>query len=86
MVVFSENWEKKPLLLRRKNSGYAAELFSTEEFNRILKECNLRYDVNLDVTTYQEGVRETHNVEGRAFPSVVWDYYNVSNYRTYVYM
>jgi len=64
--------------LKRHKPNYADGIFSTEDFNRILKDCNIRYDVNLDITTYQNGVRETHNVEGRAFPSVVWDYYNVS--------
>ncbi len=31
---------------------------------------------NLDVTSYENGVRETHNPEGRAYAPVVWDYYN----------
>ena len=81
-MFFSENWEKKPLLIKRQKLSYADGLFSTNDFNQILKEKNIRYDVNLDVTTYQNGVRETHNIEGRAFPSVVWDYYNVRHFQS----
>ena len=32
---------------------------------------------NLDVTSYENGKRETHNPVGRAFAPVVWDYYQV---------
>uniref|UniRef100_H2ZFB9 Uncharacterized protein n=1 Tax=Ciona savignyi TaxID=51511 RepID=H2ZFB9_CIOSA len=69
---FFENiWEKKPFCLSRHIPNYADGLFSSKELNRILKECNVRYSVNLDVTTYQNGCRETHNIEGRAFAPVV---------------
>ncbi|XP_076802755.1 ribosomal oxygenase 1-like isoform X1 [Clavelina lepadiformis] len=72
---FSNIWERKPLLVRRHISNYAEGLFSSDDLNTILNECNVRFGVNLDVTTYQDGRRETHNVEGRAFAPVVWDYY-----------
>lgn len=35
---------------------------------------------NIDVTTYIDGVRKTHNPPGRAYSSVVWDYYKVVCY------
>lgn len=31
---------------------------------------------HIDITSYKNGVRETHNLEGRALPHVVWDLYN----------
>jgi len=31
---------------------------------------------NLDVTSYTDGKRETHNPQGRVFPAVLWDFYN----------
>ena len=31
---------------------------------------------NLDVTSYADGKRETHNPDGRAYAPVVWDFYN----------
>ncbi|XP_030052382.1 ribosomal oxygenase 1-like [Microcaecilia unicolor] len=36
---------------------------------------DVQFGVNLDVTTYSNGKRETHNPPGRALPLVVWDYY-----------
>ena len=38
---------------------------------------------NLDVTSYENGKRETHNPIGRAFAPVVWDYYQVRYGRLY---
>lgn len=64
-------------MIRRHIPSYANGLFSTEEFNRVLHECNVRYGVNLDVTSYQDNTRETHNPEGKVYPIVVWDYYKV---------
>ncbi|XP_069811115.1 ribosomal oxygenase 1 [Dendropsophus ebraccatus] len=68
-------WEKKPALIKRHNSKYYNGFFSTSEFDRILREDNVQFGVNLDVTSYTDGVRETHNPPGRALPMVVWDYY-----------
>ncbi|KAM4771860.1 ribosomal oxygenase 1-like [Rhinophrynus dorsalis] len=72
---FRDVWEKKPELIRRCNSCYYHGLFSTSEFDRILREDNVQFGVNLDVTSYTDGKRETHNPPGRALPLVVWDYY-----------
>ncbi|XP_028580193.2 ribosomal oxygenase 1 [Podarcis muralis] len=72
---FDRYWEKKPLLLQRHNPGYYQGLFSTAEFDAILRDSDVRFGVNLDVTSYEDGKRETHNPEGRALPAVVWDFY-----------
>ena len=74
---FSAIWEKKPALIRRRVPTYANGFFSTEDFNQILHECNVQYGVNLDVTSFHNGIRETHNPEGRVYPSVAWDYFKV---------
>ena len=36
----------------------------------------MQYTKNLDVTSYSDGKRETHNPEGRAYAPVVWDFYS----------
>ena len=42
---------------------------------------NIQFGVNVDVTTFSDGKRETHNPAGRAHAPVVWDFYQVnSNY------
>ena len=37
----------------------------------------VRFGVNIDLTTYKNGKRETHNPSGRAYPAIVWDHYQV---------
>ncbi|XP_044025410.1 ribosomal oxygenase 1 [Siniperca chuatsi] len=72
---FRETWEKKPILVQRKNPDYYKGLFSTAEFDRILRQEDVQYGVNLDVTSYTNGMRETHNPPGRAVPFTVWNFY-----------
>ncbi|XP_062266906.1 ribosomal oxygenase 1 isoform X1 [Platichthys flesus] len=72
---FRDTWEKKPILVQRKNPHYYKGLFSTAEFDRILREEDVQYGVNLDVTSYTNGKRETHNPPGRALPFTVWNFY-----------
>jgi len=38
---------------------------------------HIEFGVNLDVTSYIDGKRETHNPVGRAYKPVVWDHYQV---------
>lgn len=74
-LFFKETWEKKPILVQRKNPDYYKGLFSTAELDRILREEDVQYGVNLDITSYTNGMRETHNPPGRALPYTVWDFY-----------
>lgn len=74
---FAETWEKKPKLIKRKNDRqYFKHTFSTKSFDEILRNQNVQFTKNLDVTSYTDGKRETHNPEGRAYAPVVWDFYN----------
>ncbi|XP_024234309.1 ribosomal oxygenase 1 [Oncorhynchus tshawytscha] len=72
---FRDTWEKKPVLIKRQNPDYYKGLFSTAEFDRILRQDDVQYGVNLDVTSYTNGKRETHNPPGRALPFTVWEFY-----------
>ncbi|XP_072302404.1 ribosomal oxygenase 1 [Eucyclogobius newberryi] len=75
-AFFRETWEKKPIIVQRRNPNYYKGLFSTAELDRILRQEDVQYGVNLDVTSYTEGKRETHNPPGRALPYTVWDFYD----------
>lgn len=68
-------WEKAPLLVERKCPTYYQELLSTAAFDRMLREHRVEFTKNLDITSYVDGVRTTHNPEGRAMPPTVWDFY-----------
>lgn len=72
---FEQYWEKKPLLVQRRNPDYYQGLFSTAELDAALRDHEVHFGVHLDVTSYVDGKRETHNPVGRAMPAVVWDYY-----------
>lgn len=48
---------------------------STPMLDKILRESYILFTKNIDITSYENGVRETHNPIGRAVPTVVWDYY-----------
>ena len=39
---------------------------------------DVQFGVNLDVTSYINGKRDTHNPPGRALPYTVWDFYEVN--------
>ncbi|KAI6657454.1 Cytosolic Fe-S cluster assembly factor narfl-like [Oopsacas minuta] len=72
---FREYWEKKAMVIKRNIPNYFSNLFSSKEFDTILNKESIEYSVNLDVTQYQDGKRHTLNPEGRAYPSVVWKFY-----------
>lgn len=68
-------WEKKPLLLKRNQRDYYSHLFSTEEFERIMKTHDLQYTRNIDIAIYEDDERKTLNPDGKVYPAVVWDKY-----------
>ncbi|XP_022235071.1 ribosomal oxygenase 1-like isoform X2 [Limulus polyphemus] len=72
---FGELWEKKPLLVKRHNQDYFKNLFSSKDLDRILREKHLQFSKNIDITSYVNGKRETHNPDGRCYAPVVWDFY-----------
>ncbi|XP_076360505.1 bifunctional lysine-specific demethylase and histidyl-hydroxylase NO66 isoform X2 [Tachypleus tridentatus] len=72
---FSELWEKKPLLVKRHNQDYFKNLFNSKDLDRILREKHLQFSKNIDITSYINGKRETHNPDGRCYAPVVWDFY-----------
>lgn len=41
----------------------------------VLNSANVQYTKNVDITLYSNGVKELHNLEGRARSHVVWDLY-----------
>jgi len=75
-TFYKEFWEKKPLHMKRDDPEYYKTLFSTKALDKILREQRVVFGKNLDVTSYSDGKRETHNPGGRVFPPVLWDFYN----------
>lgn len=75
-AFFSNYWEKEPMLISGRPSHHYDRLkVSTEAIDEMLRTKIVEYTKNLDVTSYQNGERETHNPDGRAVPAEVWNYY-----------
>lgn len=74
-VLIRKNWERTPIHIKRDHSTFYANLISTPLLDKVLREHNVFFDKNIDITSYSNGKRETHNPPGRAVPSIVWDYY-----------
>lgn len=55
--------------------NYYLHIVSTPLLDEVLRKNHILFTKNIDITSYSNGVRETHNPPGRAIPSVVWDYY-----------
>ncbi|GAB6021439.1 hypothetical protein CHUAL_004045 [Chamberlinius hualienensis] len=72
---FNDLWEKRPLLVKRNNPNYYKGLFSMDHLDHILRHKIVWFGKNIDITTYENGKRETHNPPGRAYAPVVWDFY-----------
>lgn len=71
---FNNVWEKKPLHIAR-NKPYYKEIISTPMIDDMLRNQNILFTKNIDITSYENGKRQTHNPDGRAHPHIVWDYY-----------
>lgn len=68
-------WEKAPICINRFVPNYYTQLMSTHTIDQILRQNMIEFTKNIDITSYEKGVRKTHNPEGRAMPPNVWDFY-----------
>lgn len=75
-MYFSDFWEKKPLHISRQHDSYYKFILTIRSIDKILRQEVLKFTENIDITSYDNGVRETHNPIGRALPHVVWDFYS----------
>lgn len=58
----NEFWEKKPLLIKRKHNDaedYYKWILTSQLFDDVLRRNPIKYGINLDITSYVDGKRET---------------------------
>lgn len=72
---FNNIWEKKPLHIARGKSNYYKDILTTPAIDDMMRNEHIQFTKNIDITSYIDGKRETHNPEGRAHPHLVWDFY-----------
>lgn len=75
-TFFMQYWEKTPLHIDRPESDYYKHMLTTKQIDTMLRENSLFYTRNIDIVSYENGKRETHNPDGKAVPSAVWDFYD----------
>ncbi len=66
-TFFKDTFEKRPLHIKRGKRDYYKGVLSTKDFDNMLRDQSVLFGKNLDVTSYANGQRETHNPEGRAY-------------------
>ncbi|XP_015171682.1 PREDICTED: bifunctional lysine-specific demethylase and histidyl-hydroxylase NO66 [Polistes dominula] len=72
---FVNIWERKPAHIIRSRENYYKDLMSTPIFDKMLRYNCILFSKNIDITTYEDGIKIDHSPVGRALPNVVWDYY-----------
>lgn len=58
-------WEKKPLHIKREEKNYYKGIISTPIIDALLRTEEILFTKNLDITSYVNNQRETHNPIGR---------------------
>ncbi|XP_033245228.1 bifunctional lysine-specific demethylase and histidyl-hydroxylase NO66-like [Drosophila miranda] len=70
-----DHWEKSPFRVKTTTSGGFSNLVSFKMIDQMLIQNHVEYTTNIDVTSYEDGVRKTLNPDGRALPPSVWAHY-----------
>lgn len=75
-TFMTEKWEQQPLYIGGRDPHYYDTLkVSTMAIDEMLRSQIIEFTKNLDLTSYENGERQTHNPEGRAVPAAVWEEY-----------
>ncbi|CAG9865116.1 unnamed protein product [Phyllotreta striolata] len=83
-------WETEAFHQQRNSGDYYKCILTTERLDSVFREHPLYYTRNVDVVSYENGVKEVHNEEGRVVASALYDYYSngcsirILNPQTYV--
>jgi len=69
---YRDYFEKKPLLIRRKNRRYYDDWMRMTHVRKLIDSDELEWTYEVDVTSYVGGQRQTHNGEGVASKEEIW--------------
>ncbi|KAF8777857.1 Ribosomal oxygenase 1 like protein [Argiope bruennichi] len=71
-VFFKEEYERRPFIIRRSNKSYYKGLYSTNQFDKIVRQNLLNYGVEIDVVKYVDGERIPLESDHKIIPSFLW--------------
>lgn len=67
-TFFQEIFQKKVLMVSRKNPSYYGDFYNTKKFVEILQQHHVEYGTNVNAAVYVEGERFTPNGIGKVYP------------------
>ncbi|KAI6190333.1 Bifunctional lysine-specific demethylase and histidyl-hydroxylase [Aphelenchoides bicaudatus] len=70
-TFFEEIYGKRAMVIQRRSPDYYKQVFPTTAFYRMFQENFLEYGVNINIASYANGVRQTHNPNGRAYAGAI---------------
>jgi lysine-specific demethylase/histidyl-hydroxylase NO66 len=73
---YTDYYEKKPLLLKREQRLYFNGWFSKDEMDRIMRQNELIFGVDIDLTKFENGVRQNLNPARTANAETVWGHFD----------
>uniref|UniRef100_A0A6P7FY85 Bifunctional lysine-specific demethylase and histidyl-hydroxylase n=1 Tax=Diabrotica virgifera virgifera TaxID=50390 RepID=A0A6P7FY85_DIAVI len=73
---FEQYWEVKALHIQHNSPHYFSDILTTARLDSIFREFPLYYTKNIDVVSYENGVKEVHNEQGKVVASALYDYYS----------
>ncbi|XP_072382139.1 bifunctional lysine-specific demethylase and histidyl-hydroxylase NO66 isoform X2 [Diabrotica undecimpunctata] len=72
---FKQYWEVKALHIQHNSAYYFSDILTTAKLDSIFRKFPLYYTKNVDVVSYENGLKEVHNEEGKVVASALYDYY-----------
>ncbi|KAG8177097.1 hypothetical protein JTE90_015241 [Oedothorax gibbosus] len=73
---FDNIFEQQPYYLKRENATYFEGLYSSKDFEKIVKENNLHTGIQMDITAYVGGERNPTDIADTLTPSIIWEYFS----------
>ncbi|KAK6637255.1 hypothetical protein RUM44_007669 [Polyplax serrata] len=74
-AFFSDCWESKPLHISKNKEDFFESMCSLSDFKKAVMDNDMYFGKNIDVTSYVNSERLTHNKEGKATLPILWDYF-----------
>jgi len=71
---YSDYFEQKPLLIKRKNPDYYSTWWTREEITEGINSTTLHYGIDIDLVCYKNGIRENLKVGEQIKSEEMWDF------------
>ncbi|KAI6205402.1 hypothetical protein M3Y94_00788100 [Aphelenchoides besseyi] len=73
---FEHIYTQRGLIIHRSDAEYYENIFSVSAFYEMFQKHVLDYGINVNIANYQDGIRTTHNPDGRAYSGAIRSFIN----------